>query len=349
MYVPVMKNRTVEISVLQQLGAMHVFDGDVIPLVELIQERTRSNNKNTFIQDLCNLLENSPKMHVMVDFYKSTKLRSTTDAIREYVTMSVRFPDFGERELIPLTPYCERVVPVISYLHESISLERIKMETIQFRNNFPRVAFRIKVQEFDHVFSCVETLISSGDYLILDIESASHMSPVFKKIYKRIAESKRKLGFTSVIINAHRPEGLTNKEMLDGEPIADIDNSLKELYSTVYMHKFDGFGDYACISAALPSTGGAISPVGIYYSNENNYFVAYKGRAPQLSEFPTYIAPRIIESEYWKEFSDTHHENCAGCKEIAKIVSGAKSGRNQAQWKMITMLHYIYTMFETSA
>lgn len=53
MYVPVMKNRTVEISVLQQLGAMHVFDGDVIPLVELIQERTRSNNKNTFIQDLC--------------------------------------------------------------------------------------------------------------------------------------------------------------------------------------------------------------------------------------------------------------------------------------------------------
>ena len=95
MYVPVMKNRTVEISVLQQLGAMHVFDGDVIPLVELIQERTRSNNKNTFIQDLCNLLENAPKMHVMVDFYKSTKLRSTTDAIREYVTMSVRFPDFG--------------------------------------------------------------------------------------------------------------------------------------------------------------------------------------------------------------------------------------------------------------
>ena len=28
MYVPVMKNRTVEISVLQQLGAMHVFDAN---------------------------------------------------------------------------------------------------------------------------------------------------------------------------------------------------------------------------------------------------------------------------------------------------------------------------------
>lgn len=349
MYVPVMKNRTVEVSVLQQLSAMHVFDGNIIPLVELIQEKTRSNNRNTFIQDLCTILENAPDMHMMVDFYKSTKLRNTTDAIREYVTMSIRIPEFGISKLAPLAEYSDRIVPVVSYLSESVSLERIAFEANQYRTYFPRIAFRVKVQEFEHVFSCVEELISSQDYLILDIESASHMSPVFKKIYKRIADSKKKHGFTSVIINAHRPEGLTNKEMLDGEPIADIDNSLKELYSSAYMSKFDGFGDYACISAALPSTGGAISPVGIYYSNENNYFVSYRGRAPQLSEFPLYIAPRIVSSEYWREFSDEHHKTCPGCQEIADVVSGVKSGRNQAQWKMITMLHYIYTMFEIDA
>lgn len=349
MYVPVMKNRTVEVSVLQQLSAMHVFDGNIIPLVELIQEKTRSNNRNTFIQDLCTILENAPDMHMMVDFYKSTKLRNTTDAIREYVTMSIRIPEFGISKLAPLAEYSDRIVPVVSYLSESVSLERIAFEANQYRTYFPRIAFRVKVQEFEHVFSCVEELISSQDYLILDIESASHMSPVFKKIYKRIADSKKKHGFTSVIINAHRPEGLTNKEMLDGEPIADIDNSLKELYSSAYMSKFDGFGDYACISAALPSTGGAISPVGIYYSNENNYFVSYRGRAPQLSEFPLYIAPRIVSSEYWREFTDEHHKTCPGCQEIADVVSGVKSGRNQAQWKMITMLHYIYTMFEIDA
>lgn len=349
MYVPVMKNRTVEVSVLQQLSVMHVFDGNIIPLVELIQEKTRSNNKNTFIQDLCNILDNAPDMHMMVDFYKSTKLRNTTDAIREYVTMSIRLPEFGMSKLEPLAEYSDRIIPVVSYLSEIVSLERIEFEATQLRTTFPRIAFRVKVPEFEHVFSCVEGLISSEDYLILDIESASHMSPVFKKIYKRIADSKKKHGFTSVIINAHRPESLTNKEMLDGEPIADIDNSLKELYSSAYMSKFDGFGDYACISAALPSTGGAISPVGIYYSNENNYFVSYRGRAPQLSEFPLYIAPRIVSSEYWREFSDEHHKTCPGCQEITDVVSGVKSGRNQAQWKMITMLHYIYTMFEIDA
>ena len=346
MYVPVMKNRTVEVSVLQQLSLLHVFDGDVIPLIELIQERTRSNNKNTFIQDLCKILDEAPNMRVMVDFYKTTKLRNTTDTIREYVTLSVRQPDFCLSEMAALQTHSQRVIPVVSYLSENISPERIQYESNSLRKSFPNIAYRVKVQEFESVFSYIESLISPNDFLLLDIESASHMSPVFKKIYKRIADSKKQLHFTSIVVNSHRPDGLANKDMLDGEPIADIDNSLKELYSTNLMNRFDGFGDYACISAALPSTGGAISPVGIYYSLENNYFVSYRGRAPQLSEFPQYIAPRIVSSEYWKEFSDEHHDKCPGCQEIQAIVDGLKSGRNQAQWKMITMLHYIYPIYE---
>lgn len=55
------ENRTVEISVLQQLGAMHVFDGDVIPLVELIQERTRSNNKIHLFKTCVIFLKMRPK------------------------------------------------------------------------------------------------------------------------------------------------------------------------------------------------------------------------------------------------------------------------------------------------
>ena len=53
MYVPVLKNRTVEMSVLSQLARRGVFDNsNILPLVELIQERTRTNNKNTIIDDL---------------------------------------------------------------------------------------------------------------------------------------------------------------------------------------------------------------------------------------------------------------------------------------------------------
>ena len=344
MYVPIMKNRTVEVSVLQELSELHVFGNRVIPLVEIIQEKTRSNNKNTFLQDLCAILSRESSMKIMVDFYKSTKLRNTTDAIREYVTMTVRYPDFSLNQLLQLQTYREQVIPVISYLPEGSSLERISYETAHLRDMFPHLAFRIKMAEFDAVFSHVETIVQS-DYIILDIESASHTSPVFRKVYRRIDNSKKEHGFISIIAKAHRPDELKNVEMEDGSPIADIDNSLMELYSSDYM-RFSGFGDYACIAASLPTTGGTISPVGIYYSLENNFFIAYRGRAPLLSEFPEYIAPRIISSGYWDEFSENHHTHCPGCREIEAVSNGALSGKNQAQWKKITMLHYIYTMYE---
>lgn len=172
---------------------------------------------------------------------------------------------------------------------------------------------------------------------------------MFKKIYRKIAESKKDKKFISVIINAHRPESLTNKSMVNGEPISSIDNSLKDMYRSSTLNKFDGFGDYASIVASLPSSGGTVSPAGVYYSNENNFFVSYTGRAPQLSEFPDYIAPNIVKSEYWNEFDNEHHSKCPGCNEIISIIKKDKSGKSQAQWKGIAMSHYIYTLYETNA
>ena len=350
MYIPVLKNRTVEMSVLSQLANIGVFDDtNVLPLLELIQEKIRTNNKNTIMDDVAELLNEVPQMSLMVDFFKSTKLNNTTDAIRNYVTQSTRQPDFCIEEINKLSSFSTRIIPVVSYLSDNVSLERISHESTEYRKTFSRIAFRIKTQDFENIFSHIESIINENDYLLLDIESSSHSNPVFKKLYKRISDSKKQKKFISIIINANRPETLTNKSMADGEPIAQIDNSLRESYNLNMMSKFDGFGDYACIVATLPSTGGTISPAGVYYSNENNFFVAHTGRTPHLSEFPDYIAPSIVESEYWNEFGRQHHENCPGCREIDDIVNGVKSGKNQAQWKMITMLHYIYTMFETDA
>ena len=349
MYVPVMKNRTVEVSVLRQLSMMGVFDNTVIPMIELVQERTRSNMKNSFLTELADILENAPHMSVLVDFYKSSKLRNTSDAIREYITRIIRQPDFCYEELVVLEQFSDQVIPVISYMSEDISITRILADKDYFQKKFQRVAFRLKPQEFDSIFEQLLPHIRQEDFVIFDIDTASCTSPVFKPIYKTISDHKKKIGYTSIAIKAHRPENLANNKMIDKEPIAEIDNALKDLYSTSYMSRFNGFGDYATISAALPTTGGAISPVGIYYSQENNFFVAFKGRKPLLSEFPEYIAPSIVASEYWEEFDQEHHEKCPGCYEISQILSGEKSGKNQAQWKMIAMLHYIYTMYEMDA
>ena len=73
MYVPILKNRTIEMSVLSQLAEIGVFNStSVLPLVELIQEKTRSNNKNTILDDLAELLNINSSMTLMIDFLKST-------------------------------------------------------------------------------------------------------------------------------------------------------------------------------------------------------------------------------------------------------------------------------------
>lgn len=349
MYIPVMKNRTVEVNVLQQLSSMGVFDNSIIPMIELVQERTRSNMKNSFLDELVTVLEQAPNMSVMLDFYKSSKLRNTSEAIREYITRIIRQPEFCYEELATVERFSDRVIPVISYMLEDMSMPRIFEDMTHFQEKFRQIAVRLKPQEFDSVFTPLLPYIRQEDFIILDIDTASYTSPVFKPIYKTISDHRKKIGYKSIVIKAHRPENLLNTKMVDREPIAEIDNGLKDLYLTSYMSRFSGFGDYATISAALPTTGGAISPVGIYYSQENNFFVSFKNRRPLLSEFPEYIAPSIVNSEYWREFSSEHHSVCPGCQEISQILGGQKSGKNQAQWKMITMLHYIYTMYEIDA
>lgn len=166
-----------------------------------------------------------------------------------------------------------------------------------------------------------------------------------KEFKKNINTKKETFGFTSVIVNSNRPPDMYNKNIIDGEPIEEIDNSLLEMYK-MNSYKFDGFGDYACITNVLPTSGGSISPAGIYYSIDNNFFVGYRGKTPSLSEFQQHIAPAIYKSEYWDEYSNHHHKNCPGCNKIKLIATGKESGKSQALWKGITMSHYIFAVDE---
>jgi hypothetical protein len=109
-------------------------------------------------------------------------------------------------------------------------------------------------------------------------------------------------------------------------------------------YKFDGFGDYACVTNILPTSGGSISPAGIYYSVENNYFVGFRGQSRSLDEFKNHIVPAIMKSSYWAEFDDDHHKHCPGCSKIQEIADGKNTGKSQGVWKGITMGHYIYTI-----
>ena len=54
---PILKNRTIELSVLKELIEVKLCN-NIFPMLEIIQEKTRSNSKTTYIEELKELLEN---------------------------------------------------------------------------------------------------------------------------------------------------------------------------------------------------------------------------------------------------------------------------------------------------
>lgn len=340
MYIPVLKNRTIEMSVISDLLEVRI-SKETLPLFEVIQEKTRSNSNKTYIDDL-NELFTRYSHNFFLDIPKFNLNSSTSEPVHAFQTSVNRQENFVYQQML----HCQKipgVIPVISYgIREILDKTILERDLIKYHTNFESIAVRLTPTQYNAIPDFEKSAISKHDYLLLDIDDKSHTNPAFKKIYKSINEQKKIIGFKTFIINSNKPISLYNKNIHDGRIIEEIDNSLLEMYA-LSKYKFDGFGDYAGITNALPSTGGTISPAGIYYSANENVFIGYRGKTQSLSEFKNHIAPSIITSPYWAEYSEEHHNQCPGCRKIQSIINSNSNG-NQGIWKGITMSHYICTV-----
>jgi len=341
MYIPIFKNRTIEISVAKELIKAGI-SNKTIPMFEIVQEKSRSNSDKLFCDDLSEIFSDT-KHPFFVDISKNIASSSTSAPIKEFLAQVIRNKDFVISHLANCSKI-EGFVPVLSYNSKEIINDfSLNKDISLYKLLFGRIALRITPMQFNNISEINKIGLSANDFFMLDIDDKNHSNPAIKKYYRLINSWAKSTKINSIILNSNRPNTFFNNKIIDGEPIENIDNSLLEVYNTA-SYGFIGFGDYAGISNSLPTTGGAISPAGIYYSKNNNFFVGYKGREMTLSEFQTYIAPAIVGSIYWSEYNEEHHEKCPGCKKIKSIINGDSSGKNQGIWKGITMAHYIYTV-----
>jgi len=343
MYVPILKNRTIEMSVIKKLVVQGLQES-TLPLFEIIQEKSRSNSRKTYIDELNEIYTTNMGLFFL-DFPKLDITASTSKSVQEFIIRVNRQESFV-REQFELCKSINGVIPVVSFRKKDVvPFEKIAAEIAALRPDFERIALRLTPAQTGGMKNFASFGLSDGDYFFLDIDDNNHTNPVFKNIYSILIDAKQHQAVKTIIVNSHRPTALLNKNIVDNAPIQEIDNSLLEMYS-LPKYQFDGFADYASITNALPTSGGSISPAGIYYSYAHNYFVGFRGKARSLDEFQNHIAPSIIKSSYWREFDEEHHNACPGCKKIQEIVHGESSGRSQGLWKGITMGHYIYSLDE---
>lgn len=338
-YVPVLRYRQEEKAALFSTK----ISSKIMPLIEIVKEipnkRSQGDFESVHVKELSVLA--SP---FIIDFPMYLPLtRSTITDVSKFlrpiqISQNSRIKHF--LQLIKL----KNMIPTVSYNPRiPYAKGHIINEERQLRNNFKRLAFRIFTQGFFGALSDVASILNPNDIIIFDIDDAPHGNPGLFSMYQNINNIGINSKCATVLIRAAIDQSLTNKGLIDNQIIIDADNSLLTEHR---RYGFTAFGDYSGIKKDLLQVGGTISPGFIYYSWTNNCYIGYSGRIRILSEFESHIAPSVLNSIYWGQYPSSHHVKCPGCQTILNIIKGITSGKSQAKWKRISMMHYLHTMEE---
>ena len=338
-YVPVVRYRQEERAALKRL----TLSSKTMPLIEIVTEKPRSNMKKPFAElyakDLAFL-----KGPFMVDLPTHLPLsRSTKHNVRDFLLPLKRDRALVVGRLLDLAGI-EGLVPVLSYDPVTpYTRGTLVSEAQTLKARFSRLAYRVFSEATNSFLSDLESVAGSDDIVILDINVLPHGSRRLKPLYRRLRSLKAATGCSLVVVRSALSPQLTNVGLVDGQPIIDADDSLRNMYPT---YGFDAFGDFAGIKKDVLREGGTVSPGVVYYFWDGGMYVGYKGREPKVSEFACHIVPNLTQSEHWRRMPPRHRALCPGCRYVQDVLAGTESGRGQGMWKRVSMMHYLYTMEE---
>ncbi len=333
-YVPVLRYRQEERKSLRSVS----LTSKTVPLIEIVTQTVKG--KTVFQQ----FHEDFPFIAptVFVDFPTYIPMKNGTKQevatfLRPLVSNHLlRVPHFMSLKGL-------NIIPVVTYNPQLSSyVKTIVNEASQLRPVFSKLAFRIFINHATYALAEIQTIIKQGDVIILDIGETPHTSPALQKLYNDINALKDR-GVETVLIRSAILVSVTNTSLISGQIIAVADNSLLTSYSS---YGFNAFGDYAGLKRDDLTKGGKISPGFIYYSWHSNCYYGFNSPIKSLIEFENTITPSVLNSIPWGLYSNQHHTNCTGCKEIIDIKNKISSGKSQGKWKGMACSHYLSTMEE---
>jgi len=339
-YVPTFRARQQENIVLQEFN----FEDRMIPMVEIIKEKDRTNNPKAFTEIYNELIYKIKAGKVLVDL--PTYLRDISSMSDEVVKFNRKVLGVLEQRVKHFMFFSElrsKIIPVISSLLFKTGEENtITTQYNKLKEIFPNVAFRSYTNTFDFDIREIQKLLSESDIIIYDMDTLAVTNPLVKKHSILI---KNLNGLFKTALRSAINTDIYNVHLEHGEIVVEADNSLMDLYKDIH---FDSFGDYVGIKKDDFSAGGTISPGFIFYDPIDNLYYGFKGARKQLSEFKETIVPAVLKSEVVKRLRQEQKEyldNNKGYDELLSIQNNKEdTGKSQARFKRISMEHYLHAM-----
>ena len=360
MYIPMLKNKQQEYSVLENMQPY--FGEYVIPLIEIFQEkyenkfekdshtgeyiRTVKNGKKNKSkvklphkpEDIITLSSISEKMEgkpCFIDYYHKKKTPTPLMALLR------KFPEYKQK-ILEITNY-DNFIPVVSIINESdFSKNDIISLLTSLKATKTSYAFRIVVEKILDYAEVIHQFISDKDYLIVDI-AESPISSIVQNLHdiQRLNFAGRK-----IIVNSTRNASYTTAPYEEDDFTSLIDCSLKNEYK---KYGFDDFGDYCGMKDDLNTGGGRKGihrghALALFYCYKENKFYSIKNEEETGQPGYKEVISKIMSKE---SFLDSDKD----CPVVAQIVRARQSGKDYTGWAiwngfiMERVIHQQYKSF----
>ncbi len=340
-YFPCFRVRQQEIDILKSFQ----FPNTIIPLVEIVKEKDRKNrldDGDVIYSDLVNSIQ-AEKVIVDLPIYLEISV-STSVEVSKFVLSTIRDLDQRIAFYQNFTAQSNKVIPVISSLNpHSDEADTMIKQFDALRVTFQHIAFRLFINRFDESLKELKKItLREGDIILYDLDTVEITSPLAVKHRKEL-DSAFPGRFRAVIRSAINTD-IQNVRLDHASIVPEANNSLRDLYQT---YKFDAFGDYVGVKKDELTSGGTISPGFIMFNPEDNVYIGFKGKAKSLTEFEATIVPAALNTEFvtrWKAASSPYYVGNGGIEKLEDINNKKESGKNQAKFKWISMMHYLHCM-----
>lgn len=339
LYMPTFRARQQEIIVLKSFD----FQPSMYPLIEIIKEKDRSNNKLSAKEIYDDLITTVRAAKVFIDL---------PTYIKDYAGMQPEVVTFNRTVLsnidsrtafyMSLDNSHGRIIPVVSTLQLKTGVSNTITEQFnRLRENFQSIAIRTFTNTFLIDAPEVRALLTPADYLIYDIDEAVGLtSPIIMR--DRVLLNNINAPFKIALRSAVRSD-IQNIGLDHDEIVYDADNSLLTLFRS---YGFNAFGDYVGIKKDDLTAGGTISPGFIFYDPVTNLFYGYKGNFKSLDQFELTIVPDVLGSPVSAGIMASNpaylDADNQGWTILNRINTGVESGKSQAKFKRIAMEHYLH-------
>lgn len=336
---PTFRARQQEIIVLKSFD----FRPNMYPMVEIIKEKDRSNNKATPQEIYNDLISTTKAERIFVDL--PTYIKDAAGMQPEVLTFNRTVLSNIDNRIAfynSLDNSHGKIIPVVSTLQlKTRQLNTLTEQVNRLRQTFPIIAIRTFTNTFSIDVAEIRALLTADDYLIYDIDEAVGLtSPIITRdrVVINTINGPTKVALRSAVRSDIQNVGLDHDQI-----VYDADNSLLSLYTG---YGFNAFGDYAGIKKDDLTSGGTISPGFIFYDPVDNLFYGYRGNLKNLDEFETTIVPDVLGSPVSANIMATNPSyldaNNEGWNILNRINTHVESGKSQAKFKRIAMEHYLH-------